>query len=59
MKKFNAFKSEKEILINPHPVLVIQFIKTQIEPNANGENCIINGYVSLCGPKIMITYLQI
>lgn len=51
MKKFNAFKSEKEILINPHPVLVIQFIKTQIEPNANGENCIINGYVSLCGAK--------
>lgn len=48
MKKFNAFKSEKGILANPHPVLVIQFTKTQIEPNANGENCIVNGYVSLC-----------
>ena len=46
-KTFNAFVSEKRLLAIPHPVLVIQFTKTEIEPNENGENCIVNAIVSL------------
>ena len=46
-KTFNAFVSEKRLLAIPHPVLVIQFTKTEIEPNENSENCIVNAIVSL------------
>ena len=47
MEKINIFVSNNQIFTPRYPVLVIKFTKTKIEPNENGENCIVNGYVTL------------